>query len=102
MGVLRRNTGPKINFIRVQRSTLVSTLLTNGKVEPFEWQSIRTERSGIIASVAVHDGQTVHKNEVIATISDPSLEAELEAGEARVAEARANLSALESGGKPAE
>jgi HlyD family secretion protein len=102
MGVLRRNTGPKIRFIRVQRTTLISTLLTNGKVEPFEWQAIRSERSGIIASVAVHDGQAVQKNEIVATISDPSLETDLEASEARVAEARANLSALESGGKPSE
>jgi HlyD family secretion protein len=102
MGLLRRNTGPKISFARVQRTTLISTLLTSGKVEPFEWQAIRSERSGIIASVAVHDGETVQKNEIIATISDPSLEADLEASEARVAEARANLSALESGGKPSE
>lgn len=102
VGVLRRDSGPKISFIRVQRITLISTLLTNGKVEPFEWQSIRSERSGIIASVAVHDGQAVQKNETIATISDPSLEADLEASEARVAEARANVSALESGGKPSE
>jgi HlyD family secretion protein len=102
MGVFRRNTGPKINFIRVQRTTLVSNLPTNGKVEPFEWQAIRAERSGIIASVAVHDGQSVRKDEIIATISDPSLEAELETTEARVAEAHANLTALENGGKPAE
>lgn len=102
VGVLRRDSGPKISFIRVQRTTLISTLLTNGKVEPFEWQAIRSERSGIIASVTVHDGQAVEKNETIATISDPSLEADLEASEARVAEARANVSALESGGKPSE
>ncbi len=102
MGVLRRSTGPKINFVRVERTTLVSTLSTNGKVEPFEWEAIRAERPGIIASVAVRDGQTVSKDETIATISDPSLETEMEATEARVAEARADLSALESGGKPAE
>jgi HlyD family secretion protein len=102
MGVFRRNTGPKINFVRVRRTTLISNLPTNGKVEPFEWQAIRAERSGIIAGVAVHDGQSVRKEEIIATISDPSLEAELETTEARVAEARANLTALESGGKPAE
>ncbi len=102
MGVLRRSTGPKINFVRVERTTLVSTLSTNGKVEPFEWEAMRAERPGIIASVAVRDGQTVSKDETIATISDPSLETEMEATEARVAEARADLSVLESGGKPAE
>jgi HlyD family secretion protein len=102
MAIYRRNTGPKITFVRVKRITLVSTLPTNGKVEPVEWQSIRAERSGIISSVAVREGQPVRKDEVIASISDPSLQAEIQGTEARVSEARANLSALESGGKPAE
>ncbi|MBV8729423.1 MAG: biotin/lipoyl-binding protein, partial [Acidobacteriia bacterium] len=102
MGVLHRNTAPKVNFIRLKRTTLISTLPTNGKVEPFEWEAVRAERAGIVASVPVRDGQSVQKGEVIATISDPSLESELQAGEARVAEARANLNGLESGGKAAE
>lgn len=98
----RRNTGPKISFVRVRRMTLVSTLPTNGKVEPFQWQAIRAERSGIISSVEVREGQQVAKDEIIASISDPSLQAEIQGTEARVSEARANLSVLESGGKPAE
>jgi HlyD family secretion protein len=102
MGVFRRTAGPKINFVRVERATLTSTLPTNGKVEPFEWQPVRAERAGILAGVTVRDGQSVHKDEVIATISDPSLATEIEAAEARVAEARANLTALEDGGPPAE
>ena len=101
-GVFRKSTPPKISFTRVKRITLVSTLPTNGKVEPFDWQAIRAERAGILMGVKVRDGQRVAKYEVIASISDPSVQADLEAGEARVAEAKANLSALEEGGKPAE
>lgn len=101
-GVLRKTAPPKINFTRVKRTTLTSTLPTNGKVEPFEWQAIRAERAGILSRVAVRDGETVEKDQVIASIADPSLQADLQGGEARVAEARANLSALEAGGKPAE
>jgi HlyD family secretion protein len=100
--VLRKHAPPKVNFTQVKRTTLVSTLPTNGKVEPFEWQAIRAERSGIVSSVSVRDGQAVRKDEVIAALSDPSLQAEIQGAEARVAEARANLSALETGGKPAE
>ena len=33
-GVLRKSEPPKVNFARVKRQTLVSTLPTNGKVEP--------------------------------------------------------------------
>lgn len=101
-GVLRKSAPPKISFTRVKRTTLVSTLPTNGKVEPFDWQAIRAERAGILSRVNVRDGQAVSKDQVIASISDPTLQAELQAGEARVAEAQANLSALQSGGKPAE
>ncbi|HEY7391453.1 MAG TPA: efflux RND transporter periplasmic adaptor subunit [Bryobacteraceae bacterium] len=102
MGVFHRTAGPRINFVRAERTTLTSTLPTNGKVEPFEWQPIRAERAGILAGVAVRDGQSVRKNEVVATISDPSLATEIQGGEARVAEARASLGALESGGSPTE
>jgi HlyD family secretion protein len=101
-GVLRKTALPKVNFTRVKRTTLTSTLTTNGKVEPFEWQAIHAERAGILSRVAVRNGDAVKKNQVIASISDPSLQADLLGGEARVAEARANLSALEVGGKPAE
>ena len=101
-GVLRKTAPPKINFTRVKRTTLTSTLPTNGKVEPFEWQAIRAERAGILSRVAVRDGEAVAKEQVIASIADPSLQADLQGGEARVAEARAILSALEAGGKPAE
>ena len=102
VGLLRRTTPPKINFTRVQRTTLISTLSTNGKVEPSEWQAIRAERSGIVGRVTIHDGQQVKKDEIIATISDPALQADIQAGEAKVAEARANLTALNAGGRPAE
>ncbi|MBZ5575554.1 MAG: efflux RND transporter periplasmic adaptor subunit [Acidobacteriia bacterium] len=101
-GILRKTTPPSIGFTRVRRATLTSTLPTNGKVEPFEWQAMRAERAGILGRVAVRDGQTVAKGEVVATISDPSIQADIQAGEARVAESRANLAALENGGKPAE
>ena len=101
-GVLRKHSPPKINFAAAKRTTLISTLPTNGKVEPFEWQAMRAERAGVVSSVTVREGQEVRKDEVIASISDPSLQSDVQGAEARVAEARANLSALESGGKPAE
>jgi HlyD family secretion protein len=101
-GVLRRNEAPKVNFARVKRQSLVSTLPTNGKAEPVEWQAVRAETGGLVSRIAVEDGQVVAKDAVIAIISDPALQAEVEAAEAKAAEARANLTALEAGGRPAE
>jgi len=101
-GVLRKNTPPTVNFAHARRQTLVSTLPTNGKVEPFRWQSVRAEAAGIVGSVPVQAGQTVAKDAVLATISDPALQAAIDAAKARVAEAQSNLSALEAGGRPVE
>ncbi|MBZ5619490.1 MAG: efflux RND transporter periplasmic adaptor subunit [Acidobacteriia bacterium] len=101
-GILRKNEPPKVSFARVKRRTLVSSLPTNGKVEPFEWQAARAETAGLVSRVDVREGQSVPQGAVLATMTDPSLEADIEAGEAKVAEARANVAALEAGGRPAE
>ena len=101
-GVLRKNEPPKVSFATVKRQTLISTLPTNGKAEPFEWQAARAEIGGTVSRIAVEDGQNVAKGADMAWISDPTLQAEIDAGESKVAEARANLAALEAGGKPAE
>ena len=91
-----------VHFARAARQTLVSALPTNGKAEPIEWQSVNAEIGGLVATVLVRDGQTVARGAALATLTDPALQAEISAGEAKVTEARANLSALESGGRPAE
>lgn len=101
-GVLRKGEPPKVAFVRVTRQTLVSTLPTNGKLEPVAWQSVRAETAGVVNRVAVDDGQAVAAGALMASISDPGLQADIDAAQAKVNEARANLNALEAGGKPAE
>ena len=101
-GVFRKNAPPQVNFTRVKRETLVSTLPTNGKAEPFIWQAVRAETAGLVSQVAVREGGRVAKGAVLAAIADPSLAADVAAGEAKAAEARANLAALQAGGKPSE
>jgi HlyD family secretion protein len=101
-GVLRKREPPKVSFVRAKRHTLVSNLPTNGKAEPLVWQAVRAETSGAVSQVLVVDGQAVAAGAVLATISDPGLQAETDAAEARVAEARANLGAFEAGGRPAD
>lgn len=101
-GLLRRHEPPKINFARAKRQRLVSTLPTNGKVEPFEWQAVRAETTGVVSQVLVQDGQSVAKGAELARMSDPSLQTDIDAAEAKVAEARANLAAAQAGGRPSE
>jgi HlyD family secretion protein len=101
-GILRKNEPPRVSFARVRRQTLVSTLPTNGKVEPLEWRAVHAEIAGLVSRVAVAEGQSVAEGAVLAAITDPSLQADIDAAGAKVAEARANLASLEAGGKPAE
>ena len=101
-GILRRNAPIQVAFARVKRQELVSTLSTNGKAEPIEWQPVRAEASGLVTKVGVQEGQTVAKGAVLAEVSDPSLQADIETAESKVAEARANIAALEAGGRPAD
>jgi HlyD family secretion protein len=101
-GVLRKGDPPKVSFARVKRQTLVSTLPTNGKVEPSLWQAVRAETGGIVSRAPVEDGQTVAAGAVLAAITDPTLQAEIDAAQAKLNEARANLASQEAGGKPAE
>lgn len=101
-GVLRKSTPPRVPFVRVKRQMLVSTLPTNGKVEPFEWEAIRADIAGAISSVSIQDGQHVAKGQTVAAVSDPALQGDIESAEAKLAETRAGLAALQSGGRPAD
>jgi HlyD family secretion protein len=101
-GIFRKNTPPPVTFSRVKRETLVSTLPTNGKVEPFQWQAVRAQASGLVSAVDAAEGQPVAAGAVLAVMTDPSWQADIDAAQAKVAEAEANLASLEAGLKPAE
>jgi HlyD family secretion protein len=101
-GVLRKSAPPKVPVARVKRETLVSTLPTNGKVEPFEWQAVHAEIAGIINKLDIHEGQRVGQGQILATITDPTLQADIETAEAKVAEAQAGLASLQAGGRPSD
>ncbi|MGA2119528.1 MAG: efflux RND transporter periplasmic adaptor subunit [Bryobacteraceae bacterium] len=101
-GLLRKSKPPLVAFARAGRQQLVGTLPTNGKVEPLEWQAVRAESAALVVRVPVHEGDRVAQGAVLAETSDPTLQAGLESAQARVAEARAALDALEQGGRPAE
>jgi HlyD family secretion protein len=98
----RGSEAPQAPFTKVRRETLTSTLPTNGKAEPIEWQAVRTEQAGLVSKVPVQEGQSVNQDAALALMSDTGLQAELDAAEARVAQAQADLATIESGGKNLE
>ena len=98
----RSDAAPQVPFAKAVRETLVSTLPTNGKVEPIEWAAVRVEQAGLVSKVPVREGETVRQGAPLAVLSDSGLTAGLNAAEARVAQAKADLATIDAGGKHLE
>ena len=98
----KKTEAPQVPFAKVKRETLISTLPTNGKVEPIEWQTVRSEVEGLVGKVPVQEGQFAAKGALLAQLSQAGLAADLTAAQARVTQAQADLATLEAGGKSGE
>lgn len=97
-----RSGAPETVFAKVTRETLVSTLPTNGKVEPFDWRPIRAESGGLIDRLNVQEGRSVSHGSVVAVLRSSDALSALAAAEAQIARARADLTAIERGGSGTE
>ena len=100
--VSRKTTPPEVDFVKVTRETIVSTLGTNGRVEPLEWMSARAERSGVIARVLVSRAQRVKKDDLLVELDTRVATAELSKTQAAIQEAQAQQQLLNQGGRVAE
>jgi len=98
-GFLKKSADPKVPFAKAARATITSTISTNGKVEPIEYADVRVEVAGLVNRLLVHQGDTVSKGQEMAELSQPGVAQELEAAEARAAQARADLETLQAGGR---
>ncbi|MGB7249382.1 MAG: efflux RND transporter periplasmic adaptor subunit [Phormidesmis sp.] len=93
-----------VTVARSQRAPIQQTLTTNGTVEAFDLLSVSPRASGLqIQSVAVREGDRVAAGEVLATLDDSVLQAQLEharsqvvAAEAQVTQARAQVAEAEA------
>jgi HlyD family secretion protein len=90
-------SAPEVPFTRVARGTLVSTLVTNAKVEPLVWREIRAPRAGQVAAVAVEAGAAVRAGQTIATLEDGEARAAAVAAQAKLDQANAELARIEHG-----
>jgi HlyD family secretion protein len=99
---VRRSAPPEVPFVAVPRETLVSTLTTNGKVEPTDWAAVHAEAMGPVSTVPVTRGQPVHQGQILATITVAGASAELSAAQSRISQAQAEIETLSSGGRAPE
>ena len=97
----QRTAPPEVPFAKVTRETLVSTLVTNGKVEPIEWVAVLAERTGLVEGFHSAPGARVNRGDPLVELGAEDAKAELAAAEARVSQARAELQLFERGGRAA-
>ena len=100
-GFSRGESPVTLHFSSAHRSTIVSTVTTNGKVEPVEWAAARAEVAGVVRSVTVQRGQEVSAGQELVALDATSARSELEAALAREREARAETATLGRGRKSA-
>lgn len=98
----KKTEPPEAPFARVRRETLVSNLMTNGRVEPLHFASVRVNMAGSIAELPVKEGQNIAKGAEIARLRVPDLDTQLAAARSRLEQANAALANIERGGRKAD
>ncbi len=93
---------PEVEFVKVTRETLISSLSTNGKVEPIEWMPVRSERSGIVTRVLISRGRQVTKDQPLVELDTRVAGADLAKAQAGIQEAKAQEQLLTQGGRIGE
>ena len=100
--ISRSGDAPQISFARVLRETLISTLNTNGKVEPIEWSAIRSETAGAVDKVNVVKGQAVATGQLLVELDAGPARDDLASAQAKIAQANAERQVLSTGGRSTE
>jgi HlyD family secretion protein len=93
---------PEVDFVKVDREKLISSLNTNGKVEPIEWMPVRAERSGVVTRVLVARGQQVTKDQPLVELDTRVASADLAKAQAAIQEAKAQEQVVTQGGRAGE
>ena len=100
--VQKKAEAPEVVFAKATRETISSTISTNGKIEPIEYVEVHAEAAGVVRRLFVHLGDSVRAGQEIAQLSQSGLAEDLQAAEARAAQAKAALETLRAGGRSSE
>lgn len=94
-----RNQPPEIPFTKVARESIMSSVSTNGKVEPIEWATARAERSGPVEAILIDRGKAVAEGAPLVEIDASDARADLAAAESRIEQTKADLATFDRGGR---
>ncbi|MEO6829728.1 MAG: efflux RND transporter periplasmic adaptor subunit [Acidobacteriaceae bacterium] len=89
-----------VRMASVERGQLISTLSTNGKVEPVNNFAAYSPRAGTVKDVYAHEGEKVTTGQLLLSIDDSQARSDVAAALAAERGAEAQLQALRKGTRP--
>ncbi len=95
-----RSAPPDVPFGKVSREDLVSTLVTNGQVEPRHTAEIRSAEGGKVATIQVKQGDPLRAGQPLLEFDAGEAQARIHDAEATLRSAEARLRQLRAGGPP--
>lgn len=102
LGLANREQAPDVQTAKVKRENLTASITSNGKVEPIAPFVARAEFATFVKTIAATEGQPVRKGQLILTLDDSAVRAQLAKAKADLLTAQAQLRNAQAGGSPDE
>src|SRR5712691_1193043 len=90
---------PKVTAVTPMRENLVSSITSNGKVEPIAPYVMRAQLDTFVEQVRAKEGQTVRKGQVILELDVKDAAARLSEAKGKLLKAQDDLRAARAGGR---
>ena len=94
-----RRPVPKISAVTPMRENLVSSISSNGKVEPIAPYVMRAQLDTFVEKVRATEGQTIKKGQMILELDVKDAEARLSEAKGKLLRAQDDLRAAKAGGR---
>jgi HlyD family secretion protein len=94
-----RRPVPQVTLAPLTRGNLNSWITSNGKVEPVNPYALRAKFDGFVTAVPAVEGSAVRPGELLVTLDDSELRAQLDQERAQLASEQDDLRAAEAGGR---
>lgn len=98
--VMLGRRGPLVPVVTIARENLSASITSNGKVEPVAPYVARAGFATFVQKVLAKEGQTVRRGELILTLNDADMRAQLAQARANLLTAKTDLQNAEAGGSP--
>ena len=99
VGLSGRKPVPKISAVTPMRENLVSSISSNGKVEPISPYVMRAQLDTFVEKVRATEGQTVKRGRVILELDVKDVAAKLSEAKGKLLRARDDLRTAKAGGE---